>query len=203
MPVSSVLFKLLRMDRSHWIVAAGWILFGVIHSAAAAGKVKSALRHYSPKLSEHYRVLYIAVAMISAALIVAYQCTLSGHVLFIATPWFYAFAVSTGIAGITIMGVVIYKYCITGVAMNDDEVKPRLITTGLHKYVRHPLYTGTILTLWSGFFIFPLLNLLISNTVITVYTIIGIHFEERKLLKLFGDNYAVYKKKVPMLIPFS
>jgi protein-S-isoprenylcysteine O-methyltransferase Ste14 len=36
---------------------------------------------------------------------------------------------------------------------------------------------------------------------LTAYTIIGAHFEERKLLREFGEDYAVYKKNTPMLVP--
>jgi protein-S-isoprenylcysteine O-methyltransferase Ste14 len=35
----------------------------------------------------------------------------------------------------------------------------------------------------------------------TLYIIIGAYFEERKLLRDFGDAYAGYKRKTPMLIP--
>lgn len=72
---------------------------------------------------------------------------------------------------------------------------------GIHKYVRHPLYLGTLLFIWGLFFIFPLLNNLIAAAAITIYVLIGIKFEEKKLLNEFGNVYAEYMKKVPGLIP--
>jgi protein-S-isoprenylcysteine O-methyltransferase Ste14 len=36
---------------------------------------------------------------------------------------------------------------------------------------------------------------------LSAYTIIGAYFEERKLLLEFGDAYAEYRRKTPMLVP--
>ena len=82
---------------------------------------------------------------------------------------------------------------------NDGEQV--LLENGVHRYVRHPLYSGTFLFIWGLWLIFPSLSLLISNSVITVYTLIGIQFEEQKLVKEFGERYMEYKKRVPMIIP--
>jgi protein-S-isoprenylcysteine O-methyltransferase Ste14 len=67
--------------------------------------------------------------------------------------------------------------------------------------VRHPLYAGTFIFIWGLFILVPSLSLLISNTIITIYTLIGLRFEEQKLEKEFGDAYKTYKQKVPMIIP--
>lgn len=76
-----------------------------------------------------------------------------------------------------------------------------LMITGIHKIVRHPMYAGTFVFIWGLLIIFPYLSVLLVDTVITVYTLIGLHFEEQKLEIEFGNAYKVYKKQVPMLIP--
>jgi methanethiol S-methyltransferase len=76
-----------------------------------------------------------------------------------------------------------------------------LIKKSLYNYVRHPLYTATLLLIWSIFFLHPSLSSLISGLSITVYTIIGIHFEEKKLITSFGESYIQYRSETPMLIP--
>ena len=83
------------------------------------------------------------------------------------------------------------------------EAVPRaeLKVEGIHRYVRHPLYLGTILFVWGLFFIFPLLNNLIAVVLLTVYVFIGIGFEEKKLIKEFGKKYEEYISAVPMLLP--
>ena len=35
----------------------------------------------------------------------------------------------------------------------------------------------------------------------TIYILVGAYFEERKLLREFGEAYAEYKRTTPMLIP--
>jgi protein-S-isoprenylcysteine O-methyltransferase Ste14 len=35
----------------------------------------------------------------------------------------------------------------------------------------------------------------------TAYILIAIRYEERDLVQILGDDYAQYRKKVPMLIP--
>jgi protein-S-isoprenylcysteine O-methyltransferase Ste14 len=35
----------------------------------------------------------------------------------------------------------------------------------------------------------------------TIYTLVGAYFEERKLLQDFGEAYAEYRRRTPMLIP--
>lgn len=77
----------------------------------------------------------------------------------------------------------------------------QLKVNGIHRFVRHPLYSGTILFVWGLFFVFPFLNNLIAVILLTFYVLIGISFEEKKLLKEFGRKYEVYMMNVPMLIP--
>jgi protein-S-isoprenylcysteine O-methyltransferase Ste14 len=44
-------------------------------------------------------------------------------------------------------------------------------------------------------------NILAFNLGATLYILAGIQFEERKLLKEFGQVYADYRRKTPMLLP--
>lgn len=82
------------------------------------------------------------------------------------------------------------------------SITAKLETKGLHRYVRHPLYFGTLLMLWSVFFLFPSWPNFITCTMITLYTWIGTVLEEQKLQKEFGELYVRYQQQVPMLIPF-
>jgi methanethiol S-methyltransferase len=52
------------------------------------------------------------------------------------------------------------------------------------------------------FLLLPYLSLLIANSIITVYTLIGIGLEEKKLVNEFGESYSNYQASVPKLIPF-
>jgi protein-S-isoprenylcysteine O-methyltransferase Ste14 len=80
-----------------------------------------------------------------------------------------------------------------------DEEKSDLVTGGLYRFVRHPLYTFSLLILWLS----PAMtvNTFIVYLALTMYILIGVIFEERKLLREFGQKYSNYKSVTPMLIP--
>ena len=85
---------------------------------------------------------------------------------------------------------------------NDDEQGANeLYIAGLHRYVRHPLYLGTFIFIWGLWIVVPTLSLLIANAIITIYTLIAIPLEEKKLIKEFGDAYKRYTETVPRIIP--
>jgi hypothetical protein len=45
------------------------------------------------------------------------------------------------------------------------------------------------------------INSFIVYAALTVYVLVGIIFEERKLMREFGQKYADYKSLTPMLLP--
>ena len=97
-----------------------------------------------------------------------------------------------------------YFYDLSGIqALQKDRpiATPALQQNGLHKHVRHPLYFGTLLFVWGLFFLFPLLSNLIAATALTIYVLIGIELEEKKLLLEYGREYEEYSKRVGKLIP--
>ncbi|MBF0620855.1 MAG: hypothetical protein HQL54_02905 [Magnetococcales bacterium] len=70
----------------------------------------------------------------------------------------------------------------------------------LHRYIRHPLYASALIILWCR----PLdLDSLATNLLASLYFIIGLHFEERKLKVIHGAVYIDYCQKVPALVPRS
>jgi protein-S-isoprenylcysteine O-methyltransferase Ste14 len=71
----------------------------------------------------------------------------------------------------------------------------------LYRYVRHPLYAGLLLSLWSV----PVMTAgrLLFALGLSVYILIGIAFEERDLLRQFGERYRRYREQVGMLIPHA
>ncbi len=96
-----------------------------------------------------------------------------------------------------------YFYELSGIqALENKPIEvPTLQQKGLHKYVRHPLYFGTLLFVGGLFLLLPLLSNLIAAIVITVYVLIGIQLEEKKLFLEYGEEYRKYSERVPKLIP--
>jgi protein-S-isoprenylcysteine O-methyltransferase Ste14 len=76
----------------------------------------------------------------------------------------------------------------------------RIMTGGLYRYIRHPLYTAGLVFIWLT----PAmtLNRLVLYFSLTLYIMIGAYFEERKLLREFGSDYYEYQARTPMLVPF-
>lgn len=73
-------------------------------------------------------------------------------------------------------------------------------TPSLYKIVRHPLYVGWLLIFWCA----PTMSAahLLFAVLSTAYILIAIQFEERDLTRAFPE-YAEYRRRVPMLIPFA
>jgi protein-S-isoprenylcysteine O-methyltransferase Ste14 len=76
------------------------------------------------------------------------------------------------------------------------EKDTRLITSGLYRFSRHPLYLGVFLIILSCIIFFPnILNIFMGLYCIAVHFLI-ISSEEKFLAERFGNEWEVYKNKV-------
>jgi protein-S-isoprenylcysteine O-methyltransferase Ste14 len=192
------------MNSDHWILLGGWLLFGLLHSLMAAIWFRDIVRPVMGRRFVYYRLIYSTVALLSLAGVLAWQFSITSVrvVAFPVLKW--VIGLPLGELGIFLMCDSIRKYFfkLSGVSVFwEKKEQPSLEVGGTHRYVRHPLYIGTLLLVWSLFLFFPWLSNLLACGMITLYTLAGIQLEERKLLRQFGQPYADYRRKVPMLIP--
>lgn len=110
----------------------------------------------------------------------------------------------------TIIGLVIVIPCsiILIKAMKDggkEHMKPLKETElhgGIYNIIRHPGVLGEMpWYIAIGFFINSLFIIMLMAFFVVIYTPIYIHFEDKDLLKRFGDKYKEYKKITGALIP--
>ncbi|MCX6051159.1 MAG: hypothetical protein NTZ60_01485 [Campylobacterales bacterium] len=81
----------------------------------------------------------------------------------------------------------------------DPEVKFQV--RFFYKYIRHPIQAGTLIGLWA----IPSMSYghLFLSVGMSIYIFIGLYYEEKSLITLFGEEYKAYMKTTPMLIPFT
>ena len=192
------------MNEGHWVLVGGWCLFGLLHSVTADTRFREICQARMGRYAVYYRLLYSFLALGSLAFVLFWQFSITSPAIGTFPLLKYLFFLVAGLPGMILMGASIRKYffSLSGVSVFwQKEAGAVLETGGLHRYMRHPLYLGTLLLIWSLFFFFPLLSNLLSCIMITLYTLVGIRLEERKLLLRFGSAYADYCRRTPMLIP--
>ena len=186
-----------------WLIFA-IVLWGVVHSVMASLGFKQLLQNtLGDGTMRFYRLFYNVFSAISFMPILYLTATLPNKDLYqVSSPWNYVMLAGQGISTLLLIVAVLQTDTLSFVGLRQlfsDEKNGKLVTSGLYRFVRHPLYTFGLLILWLS----PnmTLNSLVFYTSLTVYILVGAYFEERKLVREFGQAYIDYKASTPMLIP--
>jgi methanethiol S-methyltransferase len=186
-----------------------WLIFtvalwAIVHSLLASMNVKDfARRALGDGFMKFYRLLYNIFAVISIVPALYLMISLPDIILYqVLAPWKYLMlagqVLSTFLLSVAVMQTDLLSFA--GLRqLVEEEKKGNLVTGGLYRSVRHPLYAFSLLILWLS----PSmsLNSFVLYASLTIYVLIGIFFEERKLLREFGQAYADYRSSTPMLLP--
>ena len=83
------------------------------------------------------------------------------------------------------------------IGKNYKEVEFKEVS--LYRWIRHPMMLGLLISLWS----IPTMSFghILFSFSMTIYIIIGVHFEEKSTLKSIGENYRDYQKRTARFIP--
>ncbi len=193
--------------KAHLLYALLWASFGFGHSLLADARVKARLKPY---FRAGYRLAYNSLAVLHVLAIVAIGAWLFRGAAPFALPLHVKVAQWVGLgfgAGIflvalsgydlaRLMGTAQWKAARAGQFLDDEEA---LRTDGLHRYVRHPLYSGGFLILWGRV---TDESSLAAAIWASLYLVIGTYFEERRLRARFGEMYARYRAQVPAYLPW-
>lgn len=189
------------MNKIHLILTIHWFLYCIIHSLLANNTFKNFFSKYFKAGLTTYRLLYNIIALFWLVGLIYYHVTINSKLLFQANVYTNVLAGVAVLAGAGIMGTCILKYFNQLSGLQDQVKTEKLQTHGLHQFVRHPLYFGTFVFLIGLLLFFPLLKNLLAVLIIITYTLAGTLLEEKKLIIQFGEDYIIYKKKVPMIFP--
>ena len=173
----------------------------------ASRRFKQAIKGwFGPQGLRYYRLVFSILGGLTFLPSMALLALLPDRTIYrIPAPWSYlANLLQLGGVAIVVYGVLqtgALRFLGLDVLLDPQAGpgSPTLVTNGLYRWMRHPLYTGSFLFLWLT----PTMtwNRLVFNLGVTAYLIIGSHFEEDKLMDEFGRAYAEYRRRTPAFLP--
>lgn len=173
------------------ILVAGWVIYFALHSLLATDQVKSKFSRRA------FRVFYVLFSTVGLLALLFYSSSIESLKFFMSVRWLSALFT---IFGVMVIQTSFRQYSLKGflgLTIESGELQMH----GILQYIRHPIQAGIILTVIGLFILIPDLPTLISCVCILIYIPIGLYFEEKKLIKMYGDQYVEYRKKVPAIIP--
>ncbi len=82
------------------------------------------------------------------------------------------------------------------------EKTTALVTSGIYKYIRHPLYSSLLLLTWGIFFKNFSVTGIVLAIAATVFLVFTAKADEAECIQFFGSAYEEYMKKTKMFIPY-
>jgi len=181
-------------------------LFGLQHSLMVRPAFKKWFATLVPEVAQ--RSTYTLFSALFLALIIYFWIPIEGkiwyfeHGLFF---WFFTIVYLLGWGVATLATFQIDHFELFGLHQIWRHLKksppptPEFTEKGFYRFVRHPIQSGTMIGLWAT----PSMSTghLLFALTFTLYILIGLHYEEKDLLKTLGEAYADYRRRIPMLFP--
>jgi protein-S-isoprenylcysteine O-methyltransferase Ste14 len=200
------------MLRSALIILLAGTLYGAIHTTLAANRVKKRAqqRWGSSRVDRWYRLFFSLFAtMTFAPLLLLVQVLPDRPLYAIPAPWVLVTSgvqlIAIAVFFVALFQTDVWRFVgLRQLLLGGDPVPAdqheRLVRSGPYRWVRHPLYTTTLVVLW----LWPdmSVNRMAFFAVVTLYLYVGSIPEEQKLIEEFGDAYRRYQQVVPRLIPW-
>lgn len=207
---------------AYWPSALAFGLFGLLHSAGAREGVKEALAAWTGRFFvEHFwRLLYCGLSYVAL-----YEGVARLHwgrhpehdVWLVVYPdWLWQLLTLAHLGSVALLYAAFVQsdyleflgltQAWRGLRLLWGRPAPppalfgthRLVTDGVYGWVRHPMMVGGLLfLLTSG----PSLNNLVYTAFYAAYMVVGGYYEERRLVRVFGEEYLRYRARVGAFVP--
>lgn len=182
------------------------LLFALQHSIMARGAFKQWLLRIIPAAAERSSYV-LASGLVLLALLVFWQ-PLPTAVWHLQHPLGYWLLTGFYVAGWSLAVVssfIINHFELFGLQqgwlqlIQQPEPTRRFSERLLYRFVRHPIQLGTLIGLWAT----PTMSVghLLLASGLSLYTFIGLYYEEQDLLISLGSDYADYRQRVPKIFP--
>lgn len=181
-------------------------LFGLQHSVMARPGFKRWWTRFVPEHLE--RSTYVLLASVTLLLVFWLWRPIPGEIWTVEATWarWSLWALyGAGWAGVYVAGEAIDSDHLMGVSQVRDHLEgeeissPGFQTPGPYRFVRHPIQLSFLVAFWAT----PRMTVghIVFSAGMTLYILVGLLFEERDLVRSFGDRYLDYRQRVPKLIP--
>ena len=193
------------------IIISLFVVFSIPHSILASEKFKSAIAKKIGSLIAFYRLAYNLLSLLSLYLIYELSPKPSITIYDLTFPFDLIVLIPqlAALAGIfwsfkyicveEFLGISQINRYFQGSYSSELDEEMTLLIGGPYKYSRHPVYFFSIIFLLFR----PTMDLfyLTFFICISVYFYVGSIYEEKKLVRHFGDIYLRYQKSVPRIFP--
>jgi protein-S-isoprenylcysteine O-methyltransferase Ste14 len=174
-------------------------VFAVHHSVLAREGVKARVARLIP--APLVRSAYVWIASLLLIMVCALWAPIGGDI-YHATGWRAVIH-----AAIQLSGVWLIAQSVRGIdplelaGIRRESARGPLQVRGPYAIVRHPLYFGWVLALFATAHMTG--DRLAFAVITTLYLVIAIPWEERSLVRSFGDDYIRYTRQVRWrIVPF-
>lgn len=82
------------------------------------------------------------------------------------------------------------------------ERTTELVSVGLYRYIRHPLYSSLLFLAWGAFAKEITIASACLAVAASIFLFVTAKREEKENIGFFGDSYTAYLKRTRMFIPF-
>lgn len=179
-----------------------FFVFAGLHSLLATDYIKDKAMMLFRKGFRFYRLMYTFISIFTfvPAFLVWLKYTDSTPIVYSLPEQLYPLIILVRSGALVMFVYAVFQTGILEfIGIRQEETKKILITSGAYGIVRHPLYTGGVILLFTRMDMSQLD--LIAVLLVSVYLVIGAFIEERRLLPVFGEEYRRYQQEVSMFIP--